>query len=71
MFSYTDTKQAPWYVVNSDDKKRAHLNCIRHLLNLIPYEDVMPGPIELPPRQEKRAYIRPPIEEQTFVPDYY
>ncbi|GAB4580939.1 MAG: polyphosphate kinase 2 [Anaerolineales bacterium] len=71
MFSYTDTKQSPWYVVNSDDKKRAHLNCIRHLLTLIPYEDVMPGPIELPPRKERKAYIRPPIDEQTFVPDYY
>ncbi len=71
MFSYTDTKQAPWYVVNSDDKKRAHLNCITHVLNMIPYEDVMPGPIQLPPRKEGRAYIRPPIEEQTFVPEYY
>lgn len=71
MFAYTDTKQSPWYVVNSDDKKRARLNCIRHLLSMIPYEDVMPGPVELPPRKEGTAYIRPPIEEQTFVPEYY
>lgn len=71
MFAYTDTKQSPWYVVNADDKKHAHLNCIRHLLSMIPYEDVMPGPIELPPRNEGTAYIRPPIEEQTFVPEHY
>ena len=71
MFAYTDTKQSPWYVVNSDDKQKAHLNCIRHLLSMIPYEDVMPGPIDLPPRRESTTYVRPPIEEQTFVPDYY
>lgn len=71
MFAYTDTKQAPWYVVNSDDKKRARLNCIRHLLSMIPYQDVMPEPVKLPPRKEGTAYIRPPIEEQTFVPNYY
>lgn len=71
VFSYTDTKQSPWYVVNSDDKKRAHLNCIRHLLSKIPYEDVMPEPMKLPPRIEGRTYIRPPMDEQTFVPEYY
>ncbi len=71
MFAYTDTKQSPWYVVNSDDKKRAHLNCIRHLLSKIPYEDVMPEPMKLPPRNEGRTYIRPPMDEQTFVPEYY
>ncbi|HLF91564.1 MAG TPA: polyphosphate kinase 2 [Anaerolineales bacterium] len=71
MFAYTDTKQSPWYVVNSDDKKRARLNCIRHLLSMIPYEDVMPEPMKLPPRKEGTSYIRPPIEEQTFVPEYY
>jgi polyphosphate kinase len=71
MFAYTDTKQSPWYVVNSDDKKRARLNCIRHLLTMIPYEDVMPEPIQLPPRKEGTSYLRPPIEEQTFVPEFY
>jgi len=70
-FRYTDTKQAPWYVVNSDDKKRARLNVIRHLLNLIPYEEVAPETIELPPRQPDDGYIRPPLNEQTFVPELY
>ena len=71
MFAHTDIKQAPWYVVNADDKKRARLNCIRHLLSLIPYEDLTPEPIILPPRQEHTGYIRPPITDQTFVPGMY
>ncbi len=71
MFSYTDIKQAPWYVVDADIKKHARLNCIRHLLSMIPYEDVSPEHIELPPRQQNTGYIRPPIHEQTFVEDYY
>jgi hypothetical protein len=71
MFEYTDTKMAPWYVVNSDDKKRARLNCISHLLEQIDYEDVMPEPIELPPRQDDTGYVRMPYEEQTFVPEIY
>ncbi|MBE0697269.1 MAG: polyphosphate kinase 2, partial [Anaerolineaceae bacterium] len=71
MFAHTDIKQAPWYVVNADDKKRARLNCIRHLLSLIPFEDLTPQPIALPPRQGDIGYIRPPITEQTFVPEYY
>ena len=70
MFRYTDTKQSPWYVVNSDDKKIARLSCIRHLLSMIPYEDLTPEPIELPPRQRDDNYIRPPMETQTFVPMY-
>ncbi|HSF80422.1 MAG TPA: polyphosphate kinase 2 [Anaerolineales bacterium] len=71
MFKYTDIKQAPWYVVNSDDKKRARLNCISHLLSLIPYEDLTPESIELPPRHDNIAYVRPPITDQTFVPEVY
>jgi polyphosphate kinase 2 len=71
MFAYTDIKQAPWYVVNADDKKRARLNCISHLLSLIEYEDLTPEPIKLPPRQENKGYIRPPISDQTFVPEKY
>jgi len=71
MFAYTDTKQAPWYVVHADDKKRARLNCIRHLLSMIPYEDLTPEHIELPPRQSDIGYVRPPITDQTFVPDVY
>ena len=71
MFAYTDIKQAPWYVVNSDDKKRAHLNCISHLLSLIPYQDLTPGSITLPPRKARTRYVRPPITDQTFVPEIY
>ena len=71
MFAYTDTKQSPWYVVNADDKKRARLNVVRHLLGLVPYEDLTPPPITLPPRQPDRGYVRPPLAEQTFVPDEY
>src|SRR6266567_7394535 len=59
MFKYTDIKQAPWYVVNSDDKRRAHLNCIHHLLSVIPYEDLTPEEMALPPRQEDTGYVRP------------
>ena len=71
MFDYTDIKQAPWYVVNSDDKKRARLNCIHHILDQIPYMDILPDPIELPPVNKGTGYVRPPIDEQTFVPEEY
>ncbi len=71
MMKYTDIKQAPWYVVNADVKKKARLNCISHLLNMISYEDLTPGLVELPPRQENKGYIRPPFEDQTFVPEIY
>ncbi|MCT4619071.1 MAG: polyphosphate kinase 2 [Marinisporobacter sp.] len=68
MFSYTDIKQAPWYVVDADIKKHARINCISHLLSLFDYEDLTPGKIQLPERQEDTSYIRPPMEDQTFVP---
>ncbi len=71
MFAHTDIKQAPWYVVNADDKKRARLNLISHLLKLIPYRDLTPDPIRLPPRQADPGYVRPPITDQTFVPEVY
>ena len=71
MFKYTDIKQAPWYMVHADNKKRARLNCIHHLLSLIPYRDLTPEPIELPPRQKEKGYVRPPITDQTFVPETY
>jgi len=71
MFAYTDIKQAPWYVVNADNKKKARLNCMSHLLSLIPYKDLTPPPIKLPRRQKNRGYIRPPISDQTFVPEKY
>jgi polyphosphate kinase 2 len=71
MFRYTDIKLAPWWVVDSDDKRRAHLNCISHLLSMIPYKDVPAPTITLPPRQADGGYIRPPMAEQTFVPNRY
>jgi len=70
MFAYTDTKHSPWYVVNSDDKKRARLNCIAHLLSMIPYESIKYPPIQLPPI-DKEGYIRPPMQDQTFVAEEY
>ena len=71
MFAYTDIKQAPWFVVDADNKRRARLNCISHLLSMIPYEDLTPETIELPPRQAKTGYVRPPMADQTFVPKKY
>lgn len=70
MMEYTDIKQAPWFVIDSDDKRRARLNCISHILQQIHYEDITPGTLELPPRQENVGYIRPPMSEQTFVENY-
>ena len=70
MFIYTDTKVAPWYVVNADDKRRARLNCIHHLLSMVPYKEIKHKKIKLPP-VNKEGYIRPPLSEQTFVPDVY
>ncbi len=69
-FEHTDIKQSPWWVVPSDDKKKARLNCISHLLGSIPYEDIIPPPVELPAMADI-AYIRPPMEDQTFIPQVY
>jgi polyphosphate kinase 2 len=71
MFKYTDTKISPWYCVNADDKRKARLNCIAYILSMIPYEDVTPKPIELPPRKIDDSYVRPPIQEFTYVPEIY
>ncbi len=71
LFAHTDIKQAPWYVVNADSKRRARLNCISHLLSMIPYEPVPWEEIALPERQSDVGYVRPPIAEQTFVPEVY
>jgi len=71
MFNYTDIKQAPWFVVNADVKKRARLNCIAHLLEQVPYKDLTPEPINLPERTIDDSYVRPPITDQTFVPEVY
>ena len=71
MFAYTDIKQAPWYVVNADVKEHARLNCIKHFLSMIPYKDLTPPAIKLPPRQVVKGYVRPPITDQNIVPEYY
>jgi polyphosphate kinase len=70
MFAYTDIKEAPWFVVDADDKRAARLNLISHLLGIIPYEPVPHGEVDLPPRQQ-RSYQRPPIDSQRWVPQRY
>lgn len=71
MFKYTDTSIAPWYVVDADNKRKARVNCISHMLSLIPYEDLTPEPVELPPRKRDETYRRPPISSQRQVPDLF
>jgi polyphosphate kinase len=71
MFSHTNIPEAPWFTVEADDKKRARLNCIRHFLSKIPYVDMTPEPLELPPRKIAHDYVRPPRNEQFFVPQKY
>ena len=68
MFELTDTKLSPWWVVHADDKHRARLNCISHLLAQVPYQDITSAPLVLPPRQ-KDDYVRPPETELTSVPE--
>ena len=70
MFAHTDTRQVPWFVVNADNKKAARLNTIRHLLSMIPYRDLTPKPITLPALHRSK-YVRTPITDQTFVPEFY
>jgi len=71
MFAHTNIPEAPWFTVDANDKRRARLNCIRHILSKVPYEDMTPKPIKLPPRRSQGEYQRPPINEQFFVPDSY
>ncbi|ELR96645.1 polyphosphate kinase 2 [Gloeocapsa sp. PCC 73106] len=71
MFAHTNIPEAPWFTVDADDKKRARLNCIKHILSKIPYEDMTPEALELPPRKPAADYVRPPLNEQFFVPQYY
>jgi polyphosphate kinase 2 len=70
MLAVTDTKHAPWFVVNAEDKKCARLNVIRHLLSMIPYRDLTPEHLVLP-KLEKSKYVRPPMNEQNFIPEVY
>lgn len=71
MFAATDIPESPWNVVEADDKKKARLNFISHLLATVPYEDLPVEKIKLPPRQKAIDYERPPLETQNFVPEKY
>lgn len=71
MFAHTNIPEAPWFTVEADDKKRARLNCIHHILSKVPYVDMTPEPPELPPRRPAEDYVRPPLNEQFFVPQVY
>jgi polyphosphate kinase len=70
MFVHTDIPEAPWYVVESDDKRRARINMIAHLLSSIPYRDVQWRPLELPARPPAQGYVRMPRESQSYVADH-
>jgi hypothetical protein len=72
MLEATDTRDAPWYIVRSDDKRRARLNCIAHLLRLIPYENVPRDKVKLPKRETKGEYDdQATLEGRTFVPERF
>jgi polyphosphate kinase 2 len=71
MFAHTDLEDSPWWVVQSDSKRKAHLNCISHLLAQVPYEEPPTDTLVLPPRQVDPGYVRPPMSTQRFVPDLY
>jgi polyphosphate kinase 2 len=70
MLVHTDIPEAPWYVVESDDKRRARINMIAHLISTIPFHEVQRPPLRLPPRPPSPGYERPPKEMQTYVPDH-
>jgi polyphosphate kinase 2 len=72
MMAHTNIDEAPWYVIDADVQEHAQLNCMAHMLNLIPYKDLTPEREDLPPREgEDTGYVRPPMSEQTFVPRIY
>lgn len=71
MFAHCDIAEAPWHVVNADIKEHARLNCMRHLLSLIPYQDLTPEPVNLPERKSDEDYQRPPTTSQKFIPEHY
>ena len=69
---YTDIPESRWYQIDADDKRRAHLNCMRHLLGLFPYQDALPEPINLKPRAAAdERYVRPPRDAHVLVPNWY
>jgi hypothetical protein len=67
MFKLTDLQDTPWWVVDADDKRRARLNCLKHFLSCVPYEDMTPQAVALPSRQQDDTYVRPPMGAQRFV----
>jgi polyphosphate kinase 2 len=69
MFSVTDIREAPWFTIEADDKRRARLNCVSHILDQIPYQDALPGPIDLPARPAQDSYHRPPKDQHVVVAD--
>ncbi|MBF2001389.1 MAG: polyphosphate kinase 2 [Synechococcales cyanobacterium M58_A2018_015] len=71
MFAHTNIPEAPWFTIEADEKRRSRLNCIHHLLSKVPYEDMTPPPVELPPRPPADHYVRAPRNEQFFVPQVY
>jgi polyphosphate kinase 2 len=71
MFAVTDIPEAPWYTIEADDKRRARLNCISHILDTIPYEDALPGPLVLPPRPKQHRYKRPPKDEHRVIEERF
>ena len=71
MLAHTDTDVAPWNVVDADNKKKARLNCISHLLSQVPYQEIELAKIELTQRQRDESYVRPPIDSQRWVPSKY
>jgi polyphosphate kinase 2 len=71
MVEHTSTPEAPWYEVDADEKRRARLNCIAHLLSRVPYEPVEHAALELPPRQEDPGYRRPPKASLNWIPTPY
>ncbi len=71
MMEHTSTHESPWWEVDSDDKRRARLNCINHLLSLVPYTEVARDEVVLPPRQEDGGYRRPPKESLNWIPQVY
>lgn len=70
MFVHTDIPEAPWFVVPADDKRRARLNCMAHLLSRLPYVPKTLKELEMPERQDDEGYVRPPREIYTYVPDH-
>jgi polyphosphate kinase len=71
MLERTHTAEARWWVVNAVDKKRARLNCIQHLLDQVPYQEVERPGVVMPPREWHRDYIRHPVPREMYVPEVY